>query len=79
MRKGVPDDVKTKIEQLPVDALPTNFTWSNVNNTNFLTLIRNQHIPQYCGGCWTFGPTSALSDRIKILRKAQWPDINLAP
>jgi cathepsin X len=23
--------------------------------------------------------TSALSDRIKIMRKAQWPDVNLAP
>lgn len=45
VRKGVQDKVVTKVEQLPINALPTNFTWSNVNNTNFLTLVRNQHIP----------------------------------
>lgn len=71
--------VKTEIEQLPIEALPTNFNWNNVNGTNFLTLTKNQHIPNYCGSCWAFASTSALSDRIKIQRKAQWPDINLAP
>lgn len=59
--------------------LPANYFWGNVNGTNFLTYQRNQHIPVYCGSCWAFAATSALSDRIKIARKAQWPDINLAP
>jgi hypothetical protein len=31
--------------QLSADDLPQNFTWSNVNGTNFLTNIYNQHIP----------------------------------
>ena len=59
--------------------LPMNFSWRNKDGTNFLTNIRNQHIPQYCGSCWAHATTSALSDRIKIARNAAWPDINLAP
>jgi cathepsin X len=59
--------------------LPANYFWGNVDGTNYLTYQRNQHIPVYCGSCWAFASTSALSDRIKIARKAQWPDVNLAP
>lgn len=71
--------IKKPLEKLPPEAIPANFTWASVNGTNFLTLVRNQHIPTYCGSCWAHAATSALSDRIKIMRNAQWPDINLAP
>ena len=50
-----------------------------MNGTNYLTIQRNQHIPIYCGACWAFSGTSCLSDRIKIRRKAQWPDIIISP
>jgi len=63
----------------PVDSLPDNFIWNNVDNVNYLTNIRNQHIPSYCGSCWAHAATSVASDRIKIARKAAWPDINIAP
>lgn len=59
--------------------VPTNWTWSSVNGTNYLTNIRNQHLPVYCGSCWAHAATSALSDRIKIQRNATWPDINISP
>jgi len=71
--------VKHPLKILPFEKLPKNWLWNNINGTNFLTVIRNQFIPQYCGSCWSFGSTSSLSDRIKIMRNAQWPDYELAP
>ncbi|KAL4487488.1 hypothetical protein ABPG72_007008 [Tetrahymena utriculariae] len=65
--------------ELDESTLPSNFTWGNVNGVNYLTQIKNQHNPQYCGGCWSFAVTSSLQDRIKILRnRTDIPDVILS-
>ena len=61
------------------DPPPPEWFWGDVGGKNFLTQTKNQHIPQYCGSCWAQAATSSLSDRVKIARRAAWPDINIAP
>merc|ERR1711971_1186766 len=71
-----PSHIKTPVPEGPP---PPSFHWGEVDGVNYLTQAKNQHIPQYCGSCWAQAATSSLSDRIKIARKAAWPDINIAP
>jgi cathepsin X len=74
-----PSNIKKPLPLLGAPKLPENFFWGDVDGVDYLTVGKNQHIPNYCGSCWAFAATSALSDRIKIMRKAAFPDIHLAP
>jgi len=58
--------------------LPRNFDWRNVDGVNYVTVDLNQHAPVYCGSCWLHGSISSLNDRLKIAKRAQFPEINLA-
>lgn len=71
--------IKTPLKLIPKNELSEQWLWNDINGTSYLTMMRNQFIPRYCGSCWSFGSTSALADRIKIMRNAQWPDYELAP
>ena len=62
----------------PSEMVPKSFDWRRVRGQNFVTRNLNQHIPVYCGSCWAHGALSALADRIKIARRAAWPDIELS-
>jgi len=75
---GIVHNKITHVKTMPTSALPTNFTWGDKDGVNYLTMSRNQHLPQYCGSCWAHGAISALGDRIKIARGAKGIDINLS-
>ena len=58
--------------------LPENFFFGSVDGVNYLSLVINQHLPQYCGSCWAQSTASALSDRINFLITKNQPRIKLS-
>eukprot|EP00127_Corallochytrium_limacisporum_P005146 Clim_evm52s199 gene=Clim_evmTU52s199 len=77
MRRSAPRGMMHAM--IEADDLPEHFSWQNVNGTSYITSPVNQHIPQYCGGCWAFAATSAMSDRLNIVRNNAWPRTVVQP
>jgi len=65
--------------QIAASNLPAEWDWRNVNGTSYVSWAVNQHIPVYCGSCWSQGTTFAISSRIAIARKAAFPVVSLSP
>lgn len=53
-------------EYLEAGAVPAALDYRNYEGRAWTSLSRNQHIPNYCGACWSFAATSALNDRIRL-------------
>ena len=58
--------------------LPTNFTWANTNNLNYIPAPRNQHFPEVCNSGWAITAANVLSSRIKI-NTTSFPDVQISP
>ena len=67
MSVNVPEEFYTT----DVKDLPKNIDYRN--GTNYLSWMKNQHAPKYCGNCWAHSSASALSDRFNILN---WKTLN---
>ena len=50
----------------------------NIDGKSYVSLARNQHIPQYCGSCWAHAATSSITDRLKYMTKNAWPEHDLS-
>lgn len=75
----------SKADTLSLTDVPTELDWRDYKGMKMMTVNRNQHIPNYCGACWSFAATSSLSDRIRIIQtmklnegKVESRQINLA-
>ena len=66
-------------EYLKSYEIPKTYDIRNLNGFNYASWDKNQHIPVYCGSCWAQGTTSALSDRINLMRNGTFPTIDLSP
>jgi len=52
-------------------ALPTNFSWANNQNINFLSPSQNQNNPHRCESGWAFATINTLNTRLNFQMSKQ--------
>ena len=70
------EELPKNFDLLQILALVTNRR--NIDGKSYVSLARNQHIPQYCGSCWAHAATSSITDRLKYMTKNAWPEHDLS-
>mmetsp|Transcript_26623 Transcript_26623/g.50450 ORF Transcript_26623/g.50450 Transcript_26623/m.50450 type:complete len:605 (+) Transcript_26623:2096-3910(+) len=62
--------IKTSLPKTSAGDLPKELDYRSFGESgrSYASAVRNQHIPNYCGGCYIFAATSALADRIRLAR-----------
>lgn len=79
----IPSDRKLKKYQIPKtwnwchisenDAkIWKNITGLNILEGNYCSIIKNQHMPKYCGSCYIFASISCLEERINIMNTVKY-------
>lgn len=65
---NVPDSVPSGLLAMQ-GPVPESIDWrvDPATGMNLLTRVHNQHIPNYCGACWSFAATASFGDRVNIL------------
>eukprot|EP01052_Picozoa_sp_SAG31_P003192 SAG31_NODE_120_length_23892_cov_10.545623_21_plen_207_part_00 len=74
------DDIFSPLPQDYVrdDELPESYDTRSLLGRDYTTVSRSQNIPHACGSCWIQATVSAVSDRIKLMRRASFPDVVLS-
>ena len=55
--------------------VPLSYDTRSLLGKDYTTVSRSQNIPHACGSCWIQSSVAAVSDRIKLMRKAVWPEV----
>jgi cathepsin X len=71
------------VSPLPQDFIadedvPAAYDVRNILGWDYSTTSRAQNEPHACGSCWAQGTVSSISDRMKLMRKAAFPEITLS-
>lgn len=72
------DNISTDITTKPHMEIDTATLPAQFYDYVFLSKVRNQHIPRYCGSCLYHGAVSALSDRIRIAKGINNGEVELS-
>jgi len=61
-----PPKPKTQTLSQTTSNFPPSFDWRNRHGKNWMTEVRNQHIPNPCGSCWAHATVGAIEGVINL-------------